>query len=1521
MAEIRLLFEPAGSAGTVRPVFQRQGELDNRGEAVPLTFDLNEAERGDLRWYLEDYMDLPDHGSRVRAQRIEQVIGTWGRDLFTAVFADQVNAGLLAALLAASGPRLLTVATDDARILRLPWELMADAQGPLCRRLTIRRQLAASAMDSAASPIKLPLRILLIVSRPDDLGFIDPRLTTRSILDALQPLGEPNVAIDFCRPPTLARMEEMLSQARMRGEPYTIVHFDGHGTYDPLLNLGILCFEKPSVNNAPLDGIKTDPVRAEQMGRLLSGFKIPLAILEACRSGQMDNLAAMRGVAPRLIAAGVGSVLAMSHAVHVEAARVLLERFYRELVTGVSVGQAVDQGRAGLMAMPHRWIELGPNGRTVALQDWFLPQLYQRGEDLVVVRDAGSRLQSAVGNNEHFDVFLSHNHADKARVEAIACRLRDEHGLAVWFDAWQLTRGPVHAGCEAGIAGSRIVVIICTQAALASQWVEAERQMAHAKDPVGYNLIPVLLEDVDLPPGLKALLHYDLRDPDRDDQGIAQLAAAIGRRGETAAPRGSNRRRPPERGELGAFPRPPLHKFQGRARELYQLEQQFREHRAVVLHAMGGMGKTSLAREAAFWWTRTGLFPDGACFLSFETPVSPEQIALVLGTYLEGAQFEQLSQARQRLRACQLFTEKRVLMVWDNFESVLPSFAGASASQSAYSFLAEIREMFADWTEDENGLGRLLITCRPEETGLAGARRFELHGLARADSLHLLHRVMLTAGIEPDQNRHDRDGLARLLATLADHPLSIELVGPHLKKLDPDQIIVDFDRLLASFTGDAEVERNRSLLASLRFSTDRLSPAARQALPWLGLFQGGVFEDVLLKISQIDPHVWDEVRSEFAATALIRIEDDIQIGGRPYLRFHPTLAYAARLQGAGAKPGDLEGTAAARAPGVPVLKADDEEKDARYLAVYLGLNSAVYNALTGANPGAGIQVLSREEANFRRAVEWAVAKGQYRVAAPMGETFLRYLESSFRLQERDQWVAWLAAEARQAGWSEQAADAEMEASWSLFSQGQAREAIARLTALIARLQITREFDPAFQLAAARMQLGRVYVDAGLAARAIPFLEEAVRDWERLLAQATGPAPAGTNFNDFARAGNTRRNNLAAALSDLANALYSAGRLDEALDAAERGVAIATKSGNARNEAAGLGQIAIILMHQGRYGEADARYDQALAAARKVIDKELEGSLLQNQGILANDRCQYVRARELYKQALKLFQEANAEANIMRTCNLLGVVEQNQGRLAEARAWYERSREIAHGRADQKSFEAAAQNLGIVCQLEGEQHLQQGQADLARQRFEEAEQFMRESLQLAIDRADQPGQAASLSQLAELFLVQGQLDKAAEHGRQALAIQEALGDLRGLSITFQTLKQIALAQNDSIQAAAWETKERAVDAELARRAHGGEAGAGALPEQMAQMLGQLALACVRAAANGEALPAEAEQLLAQLDAPEAGPLQPLAPWLRRLASAPAGELVNLLAAPPANLPEPLPDVFAQLRTAVQEAFGA
>jgi tetratricopeptide (TPR) repeat protein len=1454
MSELRLLFERTADAFSVSLAPTSGG-----APGEPLSFKpfLTETDFEDLRWYLEEYMDLPDHGAVVRARRIEHALDDWGRRLHDALFGRAVHRELLQALLAGPTPRLLTVATKDTEVLRQPWELMADGRGPLTRLgVSVRRQL-----ETAAKPIEyqvgLPLRVLLVVSRPADAGFIDPRLTTRALLDALEKLGD-DVLLHFCRPPTLARLEQMLAAAQRLGEPYHVVHFDGHGVFLPDIELGALCFETEQGADAARS--ETDHVRADRLGALLAAFNIPLVILEACRSGQLGRVAAFRSVAPRLIAAGVGSVLSMSHAVHVEAARLLLERFYHELVADVTVGQALEAGRGALMMQPHRWIEPGPHGRKVPLHDWFLPHLYQRTEE---------DLRLVPRGEERFDVFLSHNHAVSERVEAIAKQLRDRHGLKVWLDKWHLKSGPLYPQCEKGIARSRMVCIVCTRKALVSKWVENEHNTARAIDPAGNHIIPIVLEDVELPPGLQALMWYDFKDPKQDDENIARLAAAI----QAGVPPRAVRRPPASGSEVGAFPRPPIHRFQGRAAELYRLEEQFRAHRVVLLHAMGGMGKTSLAREAAVWWTRTGLFPDGACFLSFELGGGADRIVQVLGTYLEGAAFEALPAEEQRRRARQLFHEQRVLMVWDNFESVLPAFQGGDGpALYGDEERTRIRELSRDWTEAADGQGRVLITCRPAEAGLPGACRMELHGLSRPDSLYLLARVLQTSGTGLEDERLGKEKLDALLDTLGDHPLSIELVGPHLKTMAPEAIVADFHNLLAKFTGAADVERNQSLLASLAFSLRRLSPQAQAALPWLGLFRGGVFEQILLKVSEIEPAAWETVRAELEATALVRIESECLFGNRPYLRFHPTLASVAA--------------------GVQVTDPDAAQK--RFTGVYLAVMRAVNQALRGSNPRGGMEVMTREEANFRTAVGWAVEAGAYAEASAMGDTLRLYLERSGRFRERDRWVAWLAAEVRKGGFTQAVAERERDEAWSLLTQGQAAEAIQRLQDLIQRLRTTSDFDPAFQLPCAQMTLARVYYTAGQSEQAVPILEDTIKQWEILIAK------------EEARSQNAKaeRGNLAGTLGDLANALRDAGRLEEALQAAERSADIDRDLGRVRELAAALGRIAKILTAQGRYRDADERYDEALQAARRANDKDLEATTLQHQGSLADDRGQYDRATVCYKHALKLFQDMNDQGAIMQTCNLLGIVEEKADRLSEARAWFERSREIARDRGDKSAIGTAAQNLGILCQLEGQAARQRKDEATARPRFEEATASVRESLCIWEELSNQPYAAMSHGQLAKIHLLLGELDQAEEHSHQALEIEERFGLLPALERRYDVLADIAYARNDPSQAAEWERKRDEVRAELDRRAR----GEGGLSPQFLKGIQSIAVACAQAGVDHAELDPQIEAALAQLDGLPAQ-LNALAAFCRGLA---AGELPAV----PATLPEQLRMLLDQILDAVK-----
>lgn len=264
MAELRLVFQPMGTTMTVRVDLIRLDGSISGGQPQPFAFQLSSNDYTDLRWYLEEFMDLPIGGSVVRANRIEQSLSQWGRDLYKAVFDNGDHRDLIRDLMNSEPPRLLTIATSNGDILRLPWELMADERGALTRHdVSIRRQLE-TVKQHLVYRVGSPLRVLLIVSRPDDAGFIDPRHSTRAMLEALKSLQD-NVTVEFCRPPTLTRLEEMLAESN---GAYDIVHFDGHGNYDWLLGLGVLLFEK--VSRPGQARVEKDPVCADRLGNLLA---------------------------------------------------------------------------------------------------------------------------------------------------------------------------------------------------------------------------------------------------------------------------------------------------------------------------------------------------------------------------------------------------------------------------------------------------------------------------------------------------------------------------------------------------------------------------------------------------------------------------------------------------------------------------------------------------------------------------------------------------------------------------------------------------------------------------------------------------------------------------------------------------------------------------------------------------------------------------------------------------------------------------------------------------------------------------------------------------------------------------------------------------------------------------------------------------------------------------------------------------------------------------------------------------
>ncbi len=265
-------------------------------------------------------------------------------------------------------------------LLSLPWELVHDGQGYLfqgARRAGVRRRLP-NRRQLEVSQSTLPIRILLCSPRPEDAraGYIDHRDSARPMIDAVGRLGE-LVEVSVLMPPTLPALRQELQRAREAGDPYDVVHFDGHGVYDPRHGLGALCFEDPR-DLEKLYERASVLVDAQELSEIIREHRIPLVLLDACQSAQTDD-DPTASVAAKLLEQGVASVVAMSHTVLVETTRRFVQAFYQELARGSRVGQAMLEGQNFLKDDSYRLEAMGAG--ELRLQDWFVPVLYQEEND------------------------------------------------------------------------------------------------------------------------------------------------------------------------------------------------------------------------------------------------------------------------------------------------------------------------------------------------------------------------------------------------------------------------------------------------------------------------------------------------------------------------------------------------------------------------------------------------------------------------------------------------------------------------------------------------------------------------------------------------------------------------------------------------------------------------------------------------------------------------------------------------------------------------------------------------------------------------------------------------------------------------------------------------------------------------------------------------------------------------------------------------------------------------------------
>ncbi len=343
------------------------------GEAsAPLELPLELQDVGKLRIALERSLRgcelLPSATGRPEQGSLAAV----GERLFAALFPDPIQTLFDRSWGQIQGPdgagqglriKLQLDPSDPglAWLASLPWEFLFRRyarRGEYLsrdRRLSLVRYLE---VDQPPQPqrIKPPLRILTIVSRPRGVEFLDTRREQSQIEEALRQRTASEVVL--LEKPTRQRLRQAL-----RGEPFHVIHFMGHGSFNEQADLGVLDLEDESGDRAPISG--------EGLANLLKGLTLPrLMVLNACDSAHSGSaVEPFAGVATALVEGGLSAVVAMQFPISDDAAISFSTALFEQLAQGTTIDEAVTEGR----------IAVGVDGSDTL--EWGTPVLFMRTPD------------------------------------------------------------------------------------------------------------------------------------------------------------------------------------------------------------------------------------------------------------------------------------------------------------------------------------------------------------------------------------------------------------------------------------------------------------------------------------------------------------------------------------------------------------------------------------------------------------------------------------------------------------------------------------------------------------------------------------------------------------------------------------------------------------------------------------------------------------------------------------------------------------------------------------------------------------------------------------------------------------------------------------------------------------------------------------------------------------------------------------------------------------------------------------
>ena len=212
----------------------------------------------------------------------------------------------------------------------------------------------------------MPLRVLVMISAPQDFPALDVEGEWQRLQEATAPLRERGLLqLERLDTATLIAL-----QRRLRAEDYHIFHYIGHSDYDPASQQGVLVFENERDNN------KGQIISGTALSReLAEESTVRLVVLNSCHSANRPHADALAGISSSLVARGIPAVVAMQFAISDGAAKAFAEEFYRAISELMPLDAAMSEARRAI-------------ANRVGNNEWATPVLFMRSDDGVLFQTA-----------------------------------------------------------------------------------------------------------------------------------------------------------------------------------------------------------------------------------------------------------------------------------------------------------------------------------------------------------------------------------------------------------------------------------------------------------------------------------------------------------------------------------------------------------------------------------------------------------------------------------------------------------------------------------------------------------------------------------------------------------------------------------------------------------------------------------------------------------------------------------------------------------------------------------------------------------------------------------------------------------------------------------------------------------------------------------------------------------------------------------------------------------------------------